>query len=166
MKFYTQLQGCQIFLGPNIPKRELYTKWPQTVPNGHKLYQLIKKYSKWSQNITTFSVRRPYKIYPNRNFWFENKPSGNPAQLTNCKQIGFVYGTQFHTRVRNWPPRYKTLDSGTDLNCRATLPIWWFEAKFKPTFSHADQGDQMSLWKNSPSDAQPISLWKLIHNLY
>jgi hypothetical protein len=28
--------------------------------------------------ITTFSIPRPSKMYPNRNFWFENKPSGNP----------------------------------------------------------------------------------------
>jgi hypothetical protein len=25
-------QGCQIFLGPNIPKREKYTKLAQTIP--------------------------------------------------------------------------------------------------------------------------------------
>jgi hypothetical protein len=31
-------------------------------PNGHKIYQ-----------------QRPSKIYPNRDFWFENIPSGNPA---------------------------------------------------------------------------------------
>jgi hypothetical protein len=40
-------QGCQIFLGPNIPKWEKYTyqmatnytKRPQIIPNGHKIYQ-------------------------------------------------------------------------------------------------------------------------------
>jgi hypothetical protein len=41
-------QGCQIFLCPNIPKREKYTKLPQTIPNGHKIYQMAVKYSKWS----------------------------------------------------------------------------------------------------------------------
>jgi hypothetical protein len=29
-------QGCKIFLGPNIPNWEKYTKLPQTIPNGHK----------------------------------------------------------------------------------------------------------------------------------
>jgi hypothetical protein len=29
-------QGCQIFLGSNIPNWEKYTKCPKTVPNGHK----------------------------------------------------------------------------------------------------------------------------------
>jgi hypothetical protein len=37
------------------------------------------KYSKWSQNIPTFTIQMPSKIYPNWDFCFENKPSGNPA---------------------------------------------------------------------------------------
>jgi hypothetical protein len=28
----------------------------------------------------TFSNLRPPKIYPNLDFWFESKPSGNPAR--------------------------------------------------------------------------------------
>jgi hypothetical protein len=39
---------------------------------------MTKKYSKLSLNITTFSIPRPPKFYPNWYFWFENKPSGNP----------------------------------------------------------------------------------------
>jgi hypothetical protein len=49
------------------------TNWP----NGHKLYQMAIKYSNRPYNIT-FSVSRSSKIYPNWDFWFENKPSGNP----------------------------------------------------------------------------------------
>jgi hypothetical protein len=42
------------------------------------------KYSKGSKNITTFSIPRPSKFYPNWEFlvW---KQSGNPAQ--NCLVI-------------------------------------------------------------------------------
>jgi hypothetical protein len=29
--------------------------------------------------MPTFSIPRPSKIYPNRDFWFENIPSGNPG---------------------------------------------------------------------------------------
>jgi hypothetical protein len=47
----------------NIPK---YTKVPQNIPKGHK-------------NIPTSFSERPSKIYPNRDFGFENVPSGNPA---------------------------------------------------------------------------------------
>jgi hypothetical protein len=45
-----------------------------------KLYQTkTVKYCKWSFYIPTFFILRPSKIYPNWNFWFENKPSGNPV---------------------------------------------------------------------------------------
>jgi hypothetical protein len=35
-------------------------------------------YSKWPYNVPTLSIPRPSKIYPKWDFWFENKPSGNP----------------------------------------------------------------------------------------
>jgi hypothetical protein len=36
------------------------------------------KYTEWPKNIPTSSIARPYKIYPNWDFWFKNIPSGNP----------------------------------------------------------------------------------------
>jgi hypothetical protein len=39
-------QGCQIFLGPDIPKRKKCTKWAQTVPNGQILHQVVINYAK------------------------------------------------------------------------------------------------------------------------
>jgi hypothetical protein len=78
--FCNTYHGCQNFLGPNIPKWEKiyptttnYTKLPYIIPNDHELYQtaihyvcqMAIKYSKLSQNITTFSIPRPSKIYPN-----------------------------------------------------------------------------------------------------
>jgi hypothetical protein len=58
-----------------------YTKWPQNIPNGHKIYQMATKYTKWPQHIPngskmlkmatgspTFPVPRPSKMYPNRDF--------------------------------------------------------------------------------------------------
>jgi hypothetical protein len=78
---FTRLhQDCQIFLGPNIPKWEKYTIRPQTIPNGHKLgipngriiFQMVIKY-------TNIFHSRSSKIYQNFDFWFENKPSGNPG---------------------------------------------------------------------------------------
>jgi hypothetical protein len=41
-------QGCLIFLGPKIPNGKKYTKRLQTIPNGHKLYEMAVKYSIWS----------------------------------------------------------------------------------------------------------------------
>jgi hypothetical protein len=72
-------QGCQIFLGPNIQTWENIPKWPQTVPNRHKLYQMAVKYAKLAYNIPTFSFPKPSKIDPNCDFWFENKPSRSPG---------------------------------------------------------------------------------------
>jgi hypothetical protein len=34
-------------------------------------------YSKRPKNLPTFSISRLSKIYPDRDFWFENIPSGN-----------------------------------------------------------------------------------------
>jgi hypothetical protein len=28
-----------------------YTKWPQNITNGHKIYQMATKYNKWPQNM-------------------------------------------------------------------------------------------------------------------
>jgi hypothetical protein len=33
-----------------------------------------------AQNTSTISNLRPSKIYPNWDFWFDNKPSGSPAR--------------------------------------------------------------------------------------
>jgi hypothetical protein len=54
-------------------------QWTQNVPNGHKIPQISVQYSNWPLNILTFSNLRHSKIYPNWDFWFENKPSGNPG---------------------------------------------------------------------------------------
>jgi hypothetical protein len=35
------------------------------------------------KNIALASIARPSKIYPNWDFWSENKPSGNPATGAN-----------------------------------------------------------------------------------
>jgi hypothetical protein len=60
-------------------------------------------YTKWLQYIPTSSITRPSKIYPKWDFWFENRPSGNPGDLrslcfeTDClihdqgDQIGRIF---------------------------------------------------------------------------
>jgi hypothetical protein len=75
-----------------IPKREKYTKLPQNIPNVNKIYQKSVKWTKCPKNIPTSSIARPSKIYPNLDFWFENKPSGNPGIVAGAEQpqiIGF-----------------------------------------------------------------------------
>jgi hypothetical protein len=77
-----RLQGCQIFTGTWYQNRKKWTKWAPNVPNCHKISPMSAKYSKRPQNIFTFSNQRPSKIYPNWDFWFQNKPSGNPGRLS------------------------------------------------------------------------------------
>jgi CRISPR/Cas system-associated protein endoribonuclease Cas2 len=62
-------QGCQIFIGPNIPKQGKNTKYvatnftkrPYIIQNGYKIFQMAIKYnnilhSKALQNIPKFGV--------------------------------------------------------------------------------------------------------------
>jgi hypothetical protein len=56
-----------------MPELEKCTKSTQNFPNGLKISQisLLKMFQ--------MANLRPSKLYPNWDFWFENKPSGNPA---------------------------------------------------------------------------------------
>jgi hypothetical protein len=40
---------------------------------------MAAKYPKWPLNIPAFSILRASKIYPNWDFWYDDKPSGNPG---------------------------------------------------------------------------------------
>jgi hypothetical protein len=55
-----------------------YAKKAVNYTNGRKIFQMIIK-------ITAFSIPRPSKFYKNWDFWFENKPSGNPAPDFNLE---------------------------------------------------------------------------------
>jgi hypothetical protein len=61
-------------------------KLGKIVTNENKTYQMVIKHPKCPYNISSghkiyqrLSKQKPFKIYPNCDFWFENKPSGNPA---------------------------------------------------------------------------------------
>jgi hypothetical protein len=56
------------------------TKWSQNIPNVRKIFQMEIKYF----NIFHSKVRQ---IYPNWDFWFENKPSGNPGHGLNYHSL-------------------------------------------------------------------------------
>jgi hypothetical protein len=70
------------------------TKTGENVTNDDKMYQTAMKHTKGLQNIS-----KGHKIYqhclipdprtsiinPNRDIWFENIPSGNPAFVHGCQ---------------------------------------------------------------------------------
>jgi hypothetical protein len=88
-------QGCQIFLGPKYQNGEkytrlpqnTYTKWPWNISNARKTDQMVIKYTKIFHSKTL-------KIYSNWDFWFENKPSGNPVFQSEKKLFLFCFCLQ------------------------------------------------------------------------
>jgi hypothetical protein len=75
-----QAQCCQIFLCTTYQNGKKSTKLTQNLQNYHK-------YTKWPKNIPNgcktdqhFPFKDTPKFTQNLNFWFENKPSGNPGQ--------------------------------------------------------------------------------------
>jgi hypothetical protein len=99
-------QGCQILLGTTYQNPDKYTK-----------YVYIKR----PYTIPTSSNVSPSKIYPNRDFWFENMPSGNPASEW---EKAFLVATP-----ENWFPRKCTFQ---DTTARSVIrlghlsPFWKF----------------------------------------
>jgi hypothetical protein len=69
------VQGCQIFLGTTYQKGENVPNYHKIIQNGPEPYQNVVKYSKYIKQY----IPRSSKIYPNRDFWFENMPSANPS---------------------------------------------------------------------------------------
>jgi hypothetical protein len=49
----------------------------------------IDQYTNRQKYIPRFSIARPSKIYPNSDFWFENKPSGNPGAGANPTIVSY-----------------------------------------------------------------------------
>jgi hypothetical protein len=85
MYIHTLLQSGQVFLDT----------WYQNVPNQHKKVPNVLSISTLSlpkvfpMSINYFNISnlRPSKIYPNWDFWFENKPSGNLALLSDMLPV-------------------------------------------------------------------------------
>jgi hypothetical protein len=116
----SQAQDCQIFLGTWYQNPGKCTKWTQNVPNGHKISQTSLKYSKWPYNILAFSNLRVSKIYPNWDFWFENKPSGNPGLSGNWLSSET---RQIRTTLLVLKNRKHELKSVSDLWTRANMYV-------------------------------------------
>jgi hypothetical protein len=81
--FKSRKQGCQIFLDTMYQNEGNYIKLPQHYQNDRKICPMTRKIFQMSIEYTSIShSNAPSKIYPNWDFWFENKPSGNPGRKT------------------------------------------------------------------------------------
>jgi hypothetical protein len=45
------VSGLPDFSWFNLPTREKYSKLPQNIPNGHKIYQIAENYTEWLKTI-------------------------------------------------------------------------------------------------------------------
>jgi hypothetical protein len=101
-------QGCQIFIGLKYQNGEKYTRLPQNIPNGHKIFPIAVKYV--DQMVIKYTKIFHSKIYPNWDFWFENLPSGNPGPeigentTINLKEIHNVHRVTVSRSLNQfWP---------------------------------------------------------------
>jgi hypothetical protein len=76
-------QHFPFFRGKELPRVASFILLKLT--EAGKIYQITIQYTKkpqniarWPSNIPTSFIARPSKIYPDCEFWSENKPSGNP----------------------------------------------------------------------------------------
>jgi hypothetical protein len=130
------VQGCQIFLMQytkitkcmyiiytkyfcyNIPKQkklyknvEIYTKWPQNIPKGHKLQ--IQNGHKIFQINQHFSIPGPSKTYPNGAFGmkFYHLATLEPSQSFFC--INYDWETKLRRKfsIHRWSGANPTITS-------------------------------------------------------
>jgi hypothetical protein len=98
-------------LEPGLPDFSWYN-----IPKGGKIYQMTTKYTKWPLHISngrkidqmnikcTNIFQRPSKIYPNWDYWFENKPPGIPDwnQDQGCRMVYFHTNLGKFWRALEW----------------------------------------------------------------
>jgi hypothetical protein len=70
---------ARFFLKQQTKNIRMYSITTNYTKGAMKSTKWSYKYSKWTENIQTFSVPRPSKIYQKWDFRFANIPSGNPG---------------------------------------------------------------------------------------
>jgi hypothetical protein len=56
-----------------------YTKWPQNLPNGHKIYQMATKFTKWPQNLP--NGHKTYQMAIKHIKWPQNMYTKRPQNI-------------------------------------------------------------------------------------
>jgi hypothetical protein len=74
----------------------------KNITNDHKLYQTAIKCTKWPKNFPNGHENKALKKFTQIcDFWFENKPSGNPGQVlsTHLRRMHLVRGGQSRSNL-------------------------------------------------------------------
>jgi hypothetical protein len=76
-----------------LPDFSWCTKWPQSIPNGHKVYQMATKYTKWPQ-----SIPNGHKVYqmPRK---YTKCPEYIPNGFIHKYQTAIEYTKPFHSKA-------------------------------------------------------------------
>jgi hypothetical protein len=90
--------GLPDFSWYNLPKRGKIYQTTTQYTKMSIIYQMAVKLTKCPKNTPTSFIARPSKMYPNWNFWSENKPSGDPL----------LWSFQFFKTFKNWK-RFKQI---------------------------------------------------------
>jgi hypothetical protein len=80
---------------------EKFTKWPQNLPNGHKIYQMATKFTKWPQNLPNGrKISKPNGLKINQ-MVIKYINIFHCKTLQNLPQLGFL--VLKHTIWQPWP---------------------------------------------------------------
>jgi hypothetical protein len=124
-------QGCQIFR--NIPKRQNYTKWPQNVPNGHKIYRSAVNLTKRPLKNPSIFHCKAFQIYPNWGFWLENIPSGNTGATSN-RLLLIIWNSRNWWKeapvTKHFVPTVKNTN-GQFFDLKKMQKKWWKNCRFR-----------------------------------
>jgi hypothetical protein len=94
-----QFQGCQNFLGTTYQKVGKYAKWPQNLPNGHKICDLAV--CKMGQiAIKNIFHCKTFQNLPKLRFLVWNIPSGNTGQF--WKKVKWAFNVFILHIVLEW----------------------------------------------------------------
>jgi hypothetical protein len=79
-----------------------YAKLPRNIPKCDKIYKMAVKFQ-IAIKIPNISIPRPSKIFPNWDFWFENKSSGNPGPESSLQFQNTKMSRNTENFEHDWP---------------------------------------------------------------
>jgi hypothetical protein len=84
-----------------------YTKWPQIIPNGHKLYQMAINYTKWPQIIP--NGHKLYQMAINYTKWPQIIPNGHKLYQMATKHTKWPQNIQNECKILQMDTKYANM---------------------------------------------------------